>query len=106
MPRQIMGVPPGDKRRVDHWNHDTLDNRKKNLRVCETRHNARNVRTHRDNKSGFKGVFPMQTGGYCAQICVDGKKIHLGCRRTAEEASLLYMEAAKKYHGEYACMGT
>ena len=41
MHRLIMS-PPEDKE-IDHMNHNRLDNRKKNLRICTRQENARNV---------------------------------------------------------------
>lgn len=42
MHRLIMGQPKGME--VDHINHDTLDNRKENLRVVTTAQNQRNLK--------------------------------------------------------------
>jgi hypothetical protein len=42
MHRLIMGVERNDKRKVDHINHNTLDNRKENLRVCTNQQNSWN----------------------------------------------------------------
>lgn len=89
---------------VDHINHDTLDYRKTNLRPAENR-NAQNAKMRKDNSTGFKGVSPINTGGYVANIRSRGEHIYLGWRKTAEEASLLYKEAALKYHQEFACLG-
>lgn len=40
MHRQIMGFPEGMV--IDHKNHDTLDNRKENLKICSQKENLKN----------------------------------------------------------------
>src|ERR1700741_4140580 len=41
---------------VDHKDHNTLDNRRENLRKCTYMQNSQNKRMRRNNRSGFKGV--------------------------------------------------
>jgi hypothetical protein len=92
---------------VDHVNHDCLDNRKENLRCCSRSQNLWNAGIRRHNKSGFKGVYfaaprtPNSLPKYRSVIYVNKKKISLGSFLTAEEASEAYVEAGKKYHGEF-----
>ena len=38
--------------KVDHKNHNTFDNRKKNLRITTNQENCFNHRTHKNNTSG------------------------------------------------------
>src|SRR5712664_3648473 len=47
----ILKIKTGEE--GDHRNHDTLDNRRKNIRRCTRTQNARNVRKPWDNRSGF-----------------------------------------------------
>lgn len=104
--RAIMGLQGGDRRNVDHINHDTLDNRRSNLRVCTSAQNTRNSRRRSDNLSGFKGVhFHSSSQKWAAQIRVNGKAIHLGLRDTPAEAHKLYCTAAKEHFGEFAWTG-
>ena len=103
--RALMGVNKGDKRVVDHINHDSLDNRRGNLRVCTSTQNSQNRRAHCNNKSGFKGVsFHPHTGKWRAVIHVNGKRLSLGLRATPEEAGELYHAAAQEHFGEFACI--
>lgn len=88
---------------VDHKNGNSLDNRKRNLRICTSAQNSRNRKLNCDNTSGFKGVvMHKQKQKYMAQIGVDGKNIFLGYHETKEDAARKYNIAAKKYHGKFA----
>jgi len=54
--RFLTGLNYGDKRQVDHINHDTLDNRRENIRVCNRSENQMNRTLQKNNSTGFKGV--------------------------------------------------
>jgi hypothetical protein len=104
MHRFVLGLGDDDERNVDHENHDTLYNRKTNLRPADDFQNTRNARIRKDNKTGFKGV-THRGKKYQAGIRVNGKRKHLGTCDTAEEARILYENAAKELHQEFACLG-
>lgn len=89
---------------VDHANGNGLDNRRGNLRAATSAQNAANRPTRLDSRSGLKGVYANRGRGkpWRAQICVDGKKRHLGLFLTAEEAALAYDTAALAAWGEFA----
>lgn len=99
MHRLIMGSPDG--KMVDHKNHDCLDNRKSNLRVCSRTENRRNARKHSNNKSGYKGVW-FENGKFRSAIWNGIKNINLGTFSTAKEAALAYDSAAISRYGEFA----
>ncbi len=103
MSRLITNAPRGTV--VDHWNHNTLDNRRFNLRPCPTRHNRFNNQKQANNTSGFKGVcLNNDKTAWKAYIKVDGKRLHLGYfpLDKKQEAADAYDRAALLYHGEFA----
>lgn len=105
MHRVIFGLSKGDGVQVDHWNHNRSDNRKNNLRVCTQFQNQRNIRTQKNNTSGFKGVtFDRRTRRWIAQITVDRTLHFLGRFTSPELAHAAYRDAATKMHGEFACL--
>jgi hypothetical protein len=104
MSRQIMDAPKGMV--VDHKNHNTLDNRKSNLRICTQSQNLMNRGKTAANKSGFKGVrFNKSKKKWESSIKVMGKAFHLGTFSTPLEAYKEYCKACLKYHGAFANTG-
>lgn len=100
MHRQILACKNNEG---DHRNHDTLDNRRENLRKATPTQNNRNALLKRSNASGFKGVhFHKSTRKWRAQIRAKGRTVHLGLFHSAVEAALSYDVAARKYFGEFA----
>jgi hypothetical protein len=105
MHREILGLRSGDKREVDHQNHDTLDNRKsKNIIIATRGQNAKNKRVQKNNKCNARGVTQRPSGMYRASIVMDGKTVHLGQRCTVKAASKLYQNAAKKQRMGAECL--
>lgn len=92
--RLIMDAP--DDKVVDHKNHNTLDNRKGNLRICTTRQNNWNLKD-------AKGVYYRKTrNSWRAKIMVNGKSIYLGTYKSEEEAKQARILAEIEYFGEFA----
>lgn len=100
--RAVMGVT--DRAiEVDHWDHDGLNCRKKNLRAGTSRDNSHNARkTGKATSSRFRGV-TWQDGRWKAQIQPrPGERMYLGRYRDEEEAARAYDAAASRLWGKYA----
>jgi hypothetical protein len=103
MARRILN--PSIEEQVDHKNHDTLDNKKINLRICSQTRNMQNSRRQKNNTSTFKGVhFAKSCNKWMAHIGVNGTRTYLGIFSSKKEAAHAYDEAAKIHHGEFACL--
>ena len=72
---------------IDHINGNPLDNRLSNLRAVSVSDNGRNRALSNNNKSGFNGVFFLQSSNkWRASIWTEGTFRHLGSFNTKEEA--------------------
>jgi hypothetical protein len=102
--RVIMNPSPGYV--VDHKNHNTLDNRKANLRVCTPLENARNIRGKKNSACKYKGVHKSGKYTWTAQIRAteEAKTKCIATCPSPEEAALAYDAEAIKRHGEFACL--
>ena len=89
MHRRILGLKYGDKRQGDHIDHDTLDNRRFNIRIVTNQENQQNNRAKGYTKRGSK---------YEARIRVKGILIYLGLFNTRSEARAAYFTAKRIYH--------
>lgn len=99
--RFIMNCP--DDLVVDHINHNKLDNRVCNLRVCTQQQNNMNARKGCNNTSGVRGVsFHKTNNKWKANIQVNGKRMHLGYFKTKDEAIEARRQAEIEYFGEFS----
>ena len=117
MARVIMGLPVGADADhaffVDHINHNTLDNRRCNLRVCTRSENSRNnVGQKTRTGSKYKGVtfhdcrkYAVNATGlkpWRAYTRIAGKRIWFGYYASQEDAARAYNKNAKRLFGEFA----
>ena len=104
MHQDIIKVPKGMV--IDHINHDGMDNRQANLRAATTAQNSHNrKKLSRQCSSKYKGVWWHKSSlKWQARIMFEKKRIHLGTFKNEIDAARAYDEAAKKYHGEFACL--
>lgn len=101
MHRLIMNAKGGEQ--VDHKNHNKLDNRRENLRICNNQQNHANRPLDKNNTSGFRGVsLHKETGKWRASIQYNGKKISLGLYNNIKKAAEAYNIKARKCFGEFA----
>jgi len=109
MHRLILGLPPSIPK-VDHINHNPLDNRKTNLRLCDESQNGGNRLKNRIVKgakptSKYKGVtFDKYHEKWAAAIKITQQKIHLGYFKIELDAAIAYNNAAKQYFNEFALL--
>lgn len=100
--RLLMGDPEGLV--IDHINHNSLDNRKANLRAITNAENGQNRRgAHVDSKTGTRGVtFRKDRMKYQVQIGVNKVPHYLGLYETVEEATLV----AERFRAKHMAYST
>lgn len=101
--RFILNAPKGLE--IDHINHDPLDNRKSNLRLCTRQENTRNQRRHLDKNTPYKGVYKdknSRSHPWRAMIVVRNKQKYLGSFSTPKQAAERYDREAIKCFGVFA----
>jgi hypothetical protein len=88
---------------IDHINHNTLDNRKCNLRISEQNENLKHRNgKNQNNKSGYRNVF--WDNNQCVwkvTLCDNYKTIYIGTFNDVHEAGKAAEEARQKYYGEF-----
>lgn len=88
---------------IDHINGNSLDNRRKNLRLITHQQNMMNQRTlPSNNTTGYIGItINKRNGKYNAQMKLNGKHIYLGEFNDIEDAIISRKKAELKYFGIY-----
>lgn len=98
MHREVTRAPKGTV--VDHIDHNTLNNRQCNVRVCTDRQNQANKGPH-GGASGYVGVYP-RNGNWEAGITWRGRHYYLGRFSDPVEAAKARDRKAYELHGPYA----
>lgn len=94
------GTLPDD---VDHENRNTSENIINNLRAASESQNRHNTSKHRDNTSGFKGVYwDKRTKSWLVQCCVNSKTHYAGRYKDKDEAISVAIALREKLHKGFA----
>ncbi|WP_394805350.1 HNH endonuclease [Rhodococcus qingshengii] len=102
---QMLGRSLTKGEYVDHINHDPLDNRRTNLRICTLSQNSANSRLSRRNTSGYKGVsYCRTTKRWRASIRVERKLFDIGRFSHRDEAAWMRDQWALELHGDFAVL--
>lgn len=83
---------------VDHKDHNKLNNRRSNLRVCTRSENI----TNSYSSKGYKGVYwEKNRHKWYSQVYRDNKRIYLGAFTNFEDALKARKAAEEKYYGDF-----
>jgi hypothetical protein len=81
---------------IDHKNHNTLDNRRSNLRECINSENLQNRKGATSvSKSGVLGV-TLHRGKWRAVVTLNGKPKHIGYYKNIADAEVAVKQARKE----------
>lgn len=88
--RELLGLKHGDTREGDHINHQTLDNRRSNLRILPHLGNLQNRIARRSSRSQHRGVsWSTAEQKWKATVRVDGLNVHLGYFTSEHDAGAI-----------------
>lgn len=87
---------------IDHKNLIRHENWWDNLREATKEQNRANAK-YQEHSTPYKGVsWVKKHKNFKAGIKANGRRVHLGCFSTAEEAYAAYCKAATEHFGEFA----
>lgn len=90
---------------VDHVDRNGLNNTRANLRITDTRGNARNSSKRCHNTSGYIGVsWNKQKNKWHARYFLDGSSRHVGFFHDPVEAALARDAAVRRMYGDFAVL--
>jgi HNH endonuclease/AP2 domain len=91
---------------IDHIDNNKQNNRIENLRLADKFQNAHNRSIHKNNTSGYKGVYwSKRTQKWKTQIMCNRKTYTLGYYKSPEEADEVVSLARDMLHGDFANHG-
>lgn len=90
---------------IDHKNHDGLDNRRCNLRLCSNAQNIANQQKRVNTRSKFRGItYDKSRNKWRSEIRVNQKLITIGRFEEEKDAAIARDIAALKYQGEFSVL--
>jgi len=102
MHRQILGLTKRDEQ-ADHIDNNGLNNQRSNLRIATSSQNQSNRKAQQNGTSGYKGVsWCARDKRWVAQICLLGKRKHIGNFKNKLDAAIAYNIEANRLHKEFA----
>lgn len=102
MHRVILNITDSNVH-CDHINHNGLDNRRCNIRICTRSQNGMNRKRYANSSSIYKGVtYRKDMGKWTARIRLNNKNKSLGIFNNEYDAAKRYDLAAIEYYGEFA----
>lgn len=104
--RIILNCP--DNKIVDHINHNTLDNRKQNLRICTYLENNQNKKSaYKTSTTGIRNVYYKKSiNKYFCKVCYKGKSHFAGYFPNTAEGLKLAIDSAKDLRLKYLSFST
>jgi len=88
---------------IDHIDNNPNNNRLSNLRLASKSENQWNTRKHKNNTSGFKGVyFDRRSNRWVSKIMINNKNVYLGSFKSADDAHNAYKKASLSMHGRFS----
>lgn len=100
----VMGI--FDSQMIDHEDHNTMDNRKTNLRECSRGQNRQNSKISLINNSGVKNAFwDKKHKKWKVSITANKKRHYIGRFANLSDAKQAAIEARNKHHGNFANHG-
>ncbi len=100
MHRLILEVDD-PKTLVNHRNHNKLDNRRANIRICTSSEKNRNSRKLTPKSSKYKGVY-LDNKYWHVQINEDRERKNLGRFRSEKTAAKVYDQKARELYKDFA----
>jgi hypothetical protein len=100
--RLVLAAVKGEE--VDHINHNILDCRRQNLRICTRSQNFMNRRPYQRQlpKGVSESKDQKRIKKFRARIMKDNKEYFIGRFATIKEAAAAYHQKAKELFGEFA----
>ena len=104
MHRIVIGLPPQDRRNVDHIDNNPLNNQRANLRIATQSQNMANKRISKVGMtSQYRGVsWYLRDGIWQATIMYRRQQYYLGRFVNELDAAKAYNEKALELFGEFA----